>query len=195
MLQRNRILCSAAIFVLAYILLIVLWLQVKPSYGKIMIDLGARLAACSWGYSIDTLKCGHEACEVTVSRNFQLPDKRRRIPRRGNLTVALDSMNVPLTFGLIAGLYFYFRRSWRIVVGAAGILVLSHFLSVYMDSNLAFCMDKVHFLHKAPSQTLVYFFGFLRAMSFYLIFPYLVACYFLGGQAEHTEDRHTPLTD
>jgi len=73
---------------------------------------------------------------AAVAKQVRLPNERRTVARQGKITISVDTIHVPLTFALIAGLYAYFRRSLRILAGAALVLLLTQLLRVYVDTNL-----------------------------------------------------------
>jgi len=118
---------------------------------------------------------------AAVAKQVRLPNERRTVARQGKITISVDTIHVPLTFALIAGLYAYFRRSLRILAGAALVLLLTQLLRVYVDTNLIFYLNRIKVLQEQPSQTLVHLLGFVRTLSFYLIFPFLLVCYFRPG--------------
>jgi hypothetical protein len=129
---KSRILKSVLIFFLAYLILLILWLQVKETYGY-----GVTLVASKFVAEVKDAQLE----EVIKERNI-IKASFRSSKGEKDFSVALPikidayASNLPLTLSVLASLYPFIRRKKRAYTEALLLLVLFHLLYVFLGEIL-----------------------------------------------------------
>lgn len=177
---RNKIIVASLVFCLTYLLLLVLWVQVKDYYGDMLTQVGARLAAKSTGLVMEKIQHGKEISTITFVRAV--------LTRKGPADLFLDlkisvsnySFNVPLTFALVAGLFPFFKWRKRYLIEACFILLFIHMLYIYFFCSLSLLSQLARLGIEAPSKTVQFLLQFMWTLTDNMVIrfePFLVAVY------------------
>ena len=174
------------LFGITYLLLLIIWIQLKPYYGAFMLRLGAGLAAASTGFEITAV--AHEAEKGSLSmRHYSMtPDGLGELKVDMEIKVSNYTFNVPLSFALVAGLFPLFRWRIRALLEAALLLMGIHFLYVY-----SYCLLELYYQLAAAnirtiSGSMQLLLEFLWAFTDNMVIrfePFLVAVYLWLRQA------------
>jgi len=129
---KSRILKSVLIFFLAYLILLILWLQVKETYGY-----GVTLVASKFVAEVKDARLE----EVIKGKNI-ITSSFRSSKGEKDFSVALPikidayASNLPLTLSVLASLYPFIRRKQRAYTEALLLLLLFQLLYVALEETL-----------------------------------------------------------
>ena len=143
MFPPKKILRSVVIFILAYLVSLTLWIQVKPYYGAVMTRLGSECAATFSDFRLDAHTHDNETSKSTFSRLI--------ISRQGTADLAIDiaikvsnyTFNIPLTIALVAALIPIISWNIRTMVEVAVLLISIHFAYVFFNT----CLQLFYYAH------------------------------------------------
>lgn len=185
---RNKIIVASLVFCLTYLLFLILWIQVKPYYGNMITQVGARLAASTTGLRVEQIRHGKEVATITFARTVLTKKGLGDILLDLRISVSNYSFNVPLTLALVAGLFPFFKWRKKSLIEACFILLFIHLLYIYF-----FCT--LHVLHqltlvgmKAPPKTVQFLLQFMWTFTDNMVIrfePFLVAVYLWLRNTKH----------
>ena len=184
--QRHPILLSISVFLISYLLILVLWIQVKPYYGKILSMAGAELATGHTKSQVEYITQEKDYTNIQFTRPVMTTKGMGDIVFDIKLSVSNYTFNVPLTFALAAGLYIYFRWKPRYLLEAGIILVFVHLLYIFSFCSLELLKNLTHsqggivYGIRLPSKGEQFFFQFLWEFTDNMVIrfePFLVAIY------------------
>ncbi len=180
MQRKNRIILGILVFFLSYLVLLMLWLQIKPYYGWMLTQTGSRLAAMTAGLRLERVQQEKEVAAVTFARTVVTGKGLGDLQIELKISVSSYSFNVPLTFALVAGLFCLFKWRKRSLVEAGLILLTVHLLYIYSYC----CLELFKYLTQSGMRTtsnaLQFFLQFMWAFTDNMIIrfePFLVAVY------------------
>ena len=127
MLHRSIIFKTVLVFLASYLISLLLWIQIKDTYGYVIAATASRLVGEVKNVRVE--KIWEEKGVVYTSFC--------RLMRKEDLVVDLAfttsnyTFNVPLTFAILASLCLFISRRRRAYAEAVVLLVLVHFLFVF----------------------------------------------------------------
>ncbi|MBN2420598.1 MAG: hypothetical protein JXL81_14510, partial [Deltaproteobacteria bacterium] len=130
-MNSRRIMLSVALFLVAYIVMIFLWVQFKPYYGITMAHIGTRIASLAPGFSVQHIEHDDEVATATLTRPVLTKNGLGDFQIDLKLSVSNYSFNVPLTFALVVALSAFFHWRKRMVLEAGLFLIFVHLLYVF----------------------------------------------------------------
>jgi hypothetical protein len=180
MLRKNRIFLAFGAFLFSYIIYLLVWVQIKPYYGNILVHMGAPLAAWTTGARVDRITQGKEVADVNFLYYAETSEGSGDISLAVKVSVSNYSFNVPLTFALITGLFVVFR--WRLgsLTEACLILVLVHLSYIYFLCTLQIFYQLAMGQIATPAKWVQFLIQFLWGFTDNLIIrfePFLIAVY------------------
>jgi len=190
MRQRNSVILGISIFSIAYLVFLILWMQVKPYYGNMLTHVGSRLSAWSAGACVESMHHGKEVATITFAYPVVTQQGRGDILLDVKIAVSQYSFNVPLTFALLAGLFPLFRWRVRSLIEACFILLFIHLLYISFFCSLQLFYHLAEAGIKTPSKPLQFFLQFMWAFADNMIIrfePFLVAVYLWFRNKERTQ--------
>ena len=123
----RQILKTALIFLISYFVFLILWIQVKDSYGYGMTMIASKITASMKELEIDAVDPNTERVQVTFSPHRINRDILIDIPVRTNTY----TFNSPLTFAIMASLYPFIRKRPRAYAEALVLLFFVHLLFIF----------------------------------------------------------------
>jgi hypothetical protein len=124
--RKKAVFLALATFLVSYVFFLFLWLQVKDHYGTAITVAASKLLTLGKDVTFEGETGSGDIIEVTFSplgRGDMLID----IP----VPTSSYTFNAPLTFSLMATLYFFIRKKKRAYVQAVLILLAVHLLYVF----------------------------------------------------------------
>ena len=114
-------------FLISYLISLIVWIQVKDYYGRGITFAVSHLITVVKDVNFEEMTQEGNIIQATFS------------PQRYGSNILIDipvktssyTFNAPLTFAIMAALYFFMRRRSRAYVEALLILLLVHFLYVF----------------------------------------------------------------
>ena len=177
---RNRLIIASSVFCLTYLIFLTLGIQVKPYYGNMLTQVGARLAASTAGLRVEKTQHGKEVATITFARTVLTKKGLGDILLDLKISVSNYSFNVPLTFALVAGLFPFFRWRKRSLIEACFILLFIHLLYIYFFCSLQLLYQLTLAGVKAPPKTVQFLLQFMWTFTDNMVIrfePFLVAVY------------------
>jgi hypothetical protein len=177
---RNRVIISCAVFIAAYSIFLFLWIQIKPFYGNILTHAGGSLAGSTAGAELEKVIHEKDTARVTYARTVMRGGNVGEVLLDFKLSVSNYSFNVPLSFGLVAGLFVFFRWRWRYLLEVSFILVFVHILYIYSYCTLNLFKELTKAGLKNPSASVQFTLQFLWAFTDNMVIrfePFLVSAY------------------
>jgi hypothetical protein len=189
MRRRNKILPAVAVFFVSYLLLLFLWLHIKPYYGNFLAHVGAQLAAWTTGARLSEVAQASEVADISFLYYAVTGEGSGDVMLKVRISVSNYSFNVPLTFALIAGLFVIFRWAPATILESCLILMGVHLAYIYF-----FCTLQIHYQLAmghiaAPAKWVQFLLQFLWGFTDNLIIrfePFLIAVYLWLRQMLHT---------
>ncbi|TES91719.1 MAG: hypothetical protein E3J94_03440 [Desulfobacteraceae bacterium] len=185
---RNKIIVASLVFCLTYLLFLILWIQVKPYYGNIITQVGARLAASTTGLRVEQIRHGKEVATITFARTVLTKKGLGDILLDLKIRVSNYSFNVPLTLALVAGLFPFFKWRKRSLIEACFILLFIHLLYIYFFCTLQVVHQLTLVGMKAPLKTVLFLLQFMWVFTDNMVIrfePFLVAVYLWLRNTKH----------
>ena len=126
MFRKPHLLKAVGIFLAVYLVSLVLWIQVKDSYGYAMTLTASKLVAGLKSARLEEITREKGIMQATFihSRN---PNMLIDIP----VNTSSYTFNAPLTFAIMGALYFVLERRKRAYGEALVILVSVHLLYIF----------------------------------------------------------------
>jgi hypothetical protein len=122
----RQILKTAFIFLISYFVFLILWIQVKDSYGYGMTMIASKITASVKELEIDAVDQNEERVQVTFSPHKINRDVLIDIPVRTNTY----TFNSPLTLAIMSSLFLFIRRRPRAYAEAIVLLLFVHLLFI-----------------------------------------------------------------
>jgi len=177
---RNKMLLGLAVFFVSYPVFLVIWVQVKPYYGYVLTQVGARLAAATTGLHIEDIQHGKEKAAVTFTDQIMTGEGLRDLFLDLKIAVSDYTFNVPLTFALVVGLFPFFKWRKRTLIEACVILIFIHLSYIYF-----FCLYQLFYQLnqtgiRMTSKPVQFFLEFMWVFTDNMVIrfePFLVAVY------------------
>jgi hypothetical protein len=180
MRRKNKILPAVAVFFLSYVLLLFIWVQVKPFYGNFLAHVGAQLSAWTTGARLNEIEQDSEVANISFLYYAVTSDGSGDIILKTSISVSNYSFNVPLTFALIAGLFVIFRWAPGTILESCLILIGIHLAYIYFYCTLQIFYQLAVGHIMAPSKWIQFLLQFLWGFTDNLIIrfePFLIAVY------------------
>ena len=124
---KRALLVSAALFFVAYLLFLLIWIPVKDYYGEAVTFIASKAAAGVKDLRFETMTREKDTIEASFSPLGRASDMVIGIP----VKTSSYTFNAPLTFAIAAALWMWLRRRVRAFAEAAAILLAVHFLYVF----------------------------------------------------------------
>ena len=127
MLHKSLIFKTVLIFLSAYLISLLLWIQVKDTYGYIITATASRLVAEVKNVRVEKIRQEKDIVYTSFCRSM----------RKEDLVVELAfktssyTFNVPLTLSIMASLCLFITRRRRAYAEAVLLLVIVHFIYVF----------------------------------------------------------------
>ncbi len=131
MSKRKKIFVGVALFLAAYALFLVVWIQIKPYYGGALARVGGGLAAWTAGFKMGEVRQGEDVAEIGFKHVGMTPKGIGELLVDISISVSSYSFNVPLTLALVAGLFPFFKWRTRSLVEVGFLLLFIHLLYIY----------------------------------------------------------------
>lgn len=183
---------STSLFLVAYIALIFLWIQLKPYYGLTMAHIGTRLAAWTPGFRVQHIEQDDEIATVTLTRPLMTKKGLGDFQIELKLSVSNYSFNVPLTFALVISLSAFFHWRKHMLLEVSLFLFLVHLLYVFSFCSFQLYYQLAQAGIKVPSRFTQYFIQFLWGFTDNMIIrfeSFLVIAYLWLRNQNHDKKR------
>lgn len=177
---RNKIFLGIALFLVSYPVFLVLWIQLKPYYGYVLTQVGARLAAVTAGVRVEDIRHGEEKAGITFTDQVMTGEGLRDVFVDLKIAVSDYSFNVPLTFALVIGLYPFFRWRKRTLLEACVVLARVHLSYIYFFCILQILYRLTQGGVRTTSTPVQFFLQFMWAFADNMVIrfePFLVSVY------------------
>jgi hypothetical protein len=177
---RNRIILAVLTFLVVYIFSLVLWIQVKPYYGYVLTQVGARLAGWSTGVKVRSMGLEEGMIPVCLAGPVLTAKGLGELIVELKIDASHFSYNVPLTIALVAGLLPFFRWRKRYLFEIIALLVFVHILFIYLFCTLQVFYNLWQSDTRGHSDFVQLFLEFMWAFTQNLMIPFepfLVATY------------------
>jgi hypothetical protein len=125
-LSLKLILKTVLIFIIAYAVFLILWIQVKDYYGYGMTATASKFIASVKDLEIDAIDQNDERIQVTFSSYKINRDILIDIPVRTNTY----TFNSPLTLAIMSSLFLFIRKRSRAYAEAIILLLIVHLLFI-----------------------------------------------------------------
>ncbi len=191
---RNKILLAVLTFLVVYVFSLILWIQVKPYYGYILTQVGARPAGWTTGLRVESVGVEKKAISVSFAGPVVTKKGLEEMVADFKLDVSRFTYNVPLTVALVAGLFPFFRWQKRYLFEIILILLFVHLLFIYL-----FCTQQLFYgfwksgLRAHSSAVQQFFLEFMWTFTQNLVIPFepfLVAVYlWLRGREDSRSEK------
>ncbi|SLM29985.1 membrane hypothetical protein [Desulfamplus magnetovallimortis] len=137
MFQTKKILFSLLIFATAYIISLIIWIQIKPYYGNVMTRSGSECAALFSSFRLDNFVHDNEIAKINFSRLIYSHKGLGDLVIDLQINVSNYSFNIPLTIALILSL-LPIVKWWnpRTIIEVVIILLVIHFCYVFFYTSL-----------------------------------------------------------
>ena len=168
------------VFCLTYLIALVIWIQIKPYYGNIITQIGARLAASTTGLRVEKIQHGKEVATITFVRNIFTEKGLQDLLLDLKISVSNYSFNMPLTIALVICLLPFFKWRKRSLIEACFILLFVHLLYIYFYCTLQLTRQLTVIGIEAPSKTVQFLLQFMWVFVDNMVIrfePFLVAVY------------------
>jgi len=186
---RNKILLGLAVFIMSYSVFLVLWIQIKPYYGYVLTQVGARLAAATTGLRIEDIRHGKEKAAVIFTDQIMTGKGLTDLFLDLKIAVSDYSFNVPLTFALVVGLFPFFKWRKRTLIEACVILIFIHLSYIYFFCILQLFYKLTQAGITTTSKPVQFFLQFMWAFTDNMVIrfePFLLAVYLWLRNRSHT---------
>ncbi len=132
--MKRNILHALCLFVAAYGILLLAWIQIKPVYGYLAAQIGVRTAALATGVQVKEIARRSDAVHAVLTTSVWT--RRGMVDAEVPLIIDLAkfTFNVPITFAILAGLYPFLRWHPRMAAEAGLILAGIHILYIFFFS-------------------------------------------------------------
>lgn len=127
MLHRSIILKTVLVFLSAYLISLLLWIQIKDTYGYAVTATASRLVAEVKNVRVEKMRLEKGVVYVSFCRQMRKEDMVVDLA----FTTSSYTFNVPLTLSIMASLCHFISRRRRAYAEAVLLLVLVHFLYVF----------------------------------------------------------------
>ncbi len=126
---KGLILKTALIFLSAYIIFLILWIQVKDYYGYAITYIASNLTMAVKDSEFKEIKTtkNEDILEATFRRYTYRREMLIGIP----VKTSAYTFNAPLTFAIMAAFYSFIKRKKRAYVEVILILITVHILYVF----------------------------------------------------------------
>jgi hypothetical protein len=124
---KSLVLKTVLIFLVSYFVSLVLWIQVKDTYGYVITFVGSKLVAGLKDARLEEITREKDIVQATFSPLKYKSDILVDI----SVKTSSYTFNAPLTLAIMAALYPFIKRRKRAYAEAALILLLVHFLYVF----------------------------------------------------------------
>jgi len=135
MLLKNRSIAAVAIFIASYILSLLLWIQIKPIYGRLIAVISSELTAATTDVEVKESHFGKENIKVTFTLPYITYKKgkilRESIEIEATMGISSFTFNIPLTFSLILALFPVIKWKKKNLLEALFILIAVHVFFIY----------------------------------------------------------------
>ncbi|MBF0519545.1 MAG: hypothetical protein HQK92_07475 [Nitrospirae bacterium] len=127
----NKTTKAAVIFIAAYLVFFILWLQIKNYYAAALVYLSAPLAAITKGASFETLTQNGDAVKVKLIL--------KKFKKECNLTISTSryTYNAPLSLAIAAVFIPWISKKKQAILSAMTILLSVHIFYLYSLETLA----------------------------------------------------------
>ncbi len=180
MQSSRRFALAVAIFVVAYVCFLVIWIQAKSYYGRALTGLAAPLAGMTAGFRITESHHGDDIAALHFTRPVMTRKGMGDVDIDLKISTSNYTFNVPLTLALVASLFPFFRWRKRYLLEAMSLLVCVHLLYIY-----SYCVFQLYYQMsqkgvETPSAPVRYFLEFTWAFTDNMIIrfePFLISIY------------------
>jgi len=121
-----------AIFLSAYIISAVLWIQVKDSYAYLVTLIASKFVGGLKDARLEVITMSKDA----ISTSFRSLTGNQYIFFPVSITTYVYTANVPMTVAILTSLYFFIQRKTRALIEAFLILFIIHLLYVFSYESL-----------------------------------------------------------
>lgn len=169
-----------AAFLLSYPLLLVLWIQLNPSYGFMVTEIGARSAAAVMDVNLEEVRRAGEFTRVTFAWPVLVHNSIQEMLIDLKVSTSVYSFNVPLTAALVLALLPCIRWRPRALIEILVLVVAVHVLYVFSYCALQVLQQLVTQGIRAGSRSIQFVWEFLWQFTDNMIIrfePFLVAVY------------------
>lgn len=184
---------SCVVFLTAYIIFLLLWIQIKPYYGNLLTHAGGILAGLTAGAELEKVVHEEDMARVSYARTVMSGGNVGEVLLDFKLSVSNYSFNVPISFALAAGLFVFFRWRWRYLLEVSFILVFVHVLYIYSYCTLNLFRELTKAGLKNPSASVQFSLQFLWAFTDNMVIrfePFLVSAYlWLRNRTSRTDEK------
>lgn len=127
-MTKKNILLSLLIFVVSFIFFLLIWLQVKDTYGNAITTIASNMVPFVKEVEFKELDKEKEKVKaVFIYRGEKWWEIAVEFKYNG-----IYAINTPLTFAIMGGLFLFIKRRRRAYIEAVLILFLSHVLYVFI---------------------------------------------------------------
>lgn len=175
--RKGLILKTVLIFLAAYLLSLVLWIQVKDRYGYGVIYTASHLVTIIKEVKLEEMsRQGKDTIQATFRPLRQNADMLMDIPMK----TSSYTFNVPLTFGIMAALFPFLRRRGRAYAEALAVLFAIHLLTIFSYEAAKLTMAFVEKGFDAVNKTRITAYQFLWQFTEHMVIkfePFLIGLY------------------
>ena len=127
MLHKSIILKTVLIFLAAYIISLLFWIQINDTYSYFITTTASKLVAELKNVKVEEIRQGKDIFYVTFCRSLRNDDMLIDL----SFKTSAYTFNVPLTFSIMASLCLFINRRRRAYAEAAFLLFIVHFIWVF----------------------------------------------------------------
>lgn len=175
-IAEHRIVSAVIIFFFLYIVLSILWIQIKDTYGYGVTFVASKFIAGAKDVRLEGLT--KERDVINTSFGFIRGGKRSSVVVPIN--VSSYSANVPLTISLLITLSPYIKRKKRAYTEALLLLVAFHLLFVFFFGTMEITRTFVNYGIEAASLIEASFYQFFQQLTKFASMsfaPFLIVIY------------------
>lgn len=131
--SKSKTLKAVGLFICLFFVSLLLWLPVKDSYGYMIVSIASRLVMLVRDVRVEEItQPGQGIIQVTFSHIKLKKDLLIDIP----VITSAYTFNMPLTFAIVASLYFFTARRKRAFAEAFLLILAVHLLYVFaLEAN------------------------------------------------------------
>ncbi len=178
--RSKRIAASILLFILSYPVFLVIWIQVKPFYGALLVRATSEITALVKNAQIKEIKNEKEKTTVSFVLKAYTLKGWKRLEVNVSFFVSTYTFNVPLTLALILGLFPMVSFEKKKILEAGAILILVHMVFVFSMEGRQIYYASVKSGIQPRSEFAHFFWDFLWSFSVYMLIrfePFLIAIY------------------
>jgi hypothetical protein len=164
------------IFLAAYVISAVLWIQVKDSYAYLVTFIASKFVAGLKDARLEVITISKDA----INTSFRSLTGNQYMFFPVSITTYVYTSNVPMTVAILASLYFFIQRKTRAMTEALLMLFIIHLLYVFsyesLQLTIAFMTKRMEEFNPLKVTVYQFLWGFTEYM-FVRFGPFFIGIY------------------